>query len=468
MSEPQRPQLSRIHIHTAQVPAAQLAAYWGSYRAATSPRRRDIVADGSANKHADAYSRQELRKISRDLERNNHFYDGFLSNWTAHLVGPDGPTPAFACAVDDWSHRALDLFRADAEAGLLDLTGRMSWPIWVATLARGIARDGESALWQGDGEAAIIEADRIHAIDTDETTGRLRTLHLAAVDRFGVPQPIGSGGALSAEAYDHLAWRTRAWQLHGVPVCAAGLDDWERLDSLQEAEIISAEAASLPWTVLETKDGQVSMPDLRLPGSDPAVLDGWQRSDAGHIMGMPRGISATPWAPDRPNLNVCQFVKMVLRHLCMPLLPYEVAFLDVENLSYAGTRGLGRLANTRLQIWQSMLQPPLTRLVRRWARKAQRQGRLPPGDFALSWRWPKVDIRDREKDATAAKTELETGTTSLAGVVGPDWEELQDQRDREARRQILLDRARAAWVADLDRPEPTPDPAPESQPPPSP
>lgn len=362
--------------------------------------------------------------------------------------------PAFSSDQADWAARALDLFHADAEAGTLDLTGRMCWATWVATLARSVARDGECAVWLGTGEAAIIEADRIASITTDEATGRLGVLSLTALNRLGMPLPVGagSGGSLSPECYEHLAWRTRAWQLHGVPVCAAGLDDWERLDSLQEAEIISAEAAALPWTVLETKDPGASMPDLRLPGADPAKLDGWQQSDAGHVMGLPRGISATPWAPDRPNLDVCHFVKMVLRHLCMPLLPYEVAFLDLEGLSYAATRGLGRLANTRLQTWQSQLNRPISRLTRSWVRQKQRLGLLPPAEYSLSWRWPKVDIRDREKDASAAQTELETGTTSLSAVVGPDWEELQDQRDREQRRQYLLDQSRLAWQKTLETP----------------
>jgi hypothetical protein len=141
-------------------------------------------------------------------------------------------------------------------------------------------------------------------------------------------------------------------------------------------------------------------------------------------MGLPPGLDGKPWSPDRPNLDVPEFVKQVLRGLCAPLMPYEVAFLDVGDLNYAAIRGLGKLTQRKLSDFRTRhLEDPISAVIRAWARCEILRGTLPfAADYArFGLEWDELEIRDREKDAAATEKELANGTTDLAEELGPDW-----------------------------------------------
>lgn len=415
----------------------------GSFRSALNPRRRSRTVDGSGDDHLDEVTRRDLRAQSRDLERNADTYDGLLTNWSTFLVG-SGPRPVWSSQDREWSRRAADLFAADAAAKRLDGQRRLPWAAWVAMLARSVVRDGDAGLYEyDDGSAAIIESERVTEVRTDDF-GRITGIRVAAAGR-GIPA-AGTGRLYAPDRCHLLAWRTRASQLRGHPALAAGLDDWERLDSLNEAEIIAAEASSLVWLVLKSAQG-ATPPVLGGNGSaaaGPTPQANWQRTDAASILGLPPGIDGSPWSPERPNLDVPAFHKLVLRHLCQPLIPYEVAFLDVGDLNYAAIRGVGRLANRRLADFRGhILEAPLSSQVNRWARAAMIAGRLPyVRDYHVaSWQWDEIEIRDREKDATADEKEMANGTMTLRDRIGPQWEKHLDQlaaeRDAKRRRGLL-------------------------------
>jgi hypothetical protein len=427
---------------------ATVALAAGSYRAVNDPRSRTrIWADGTGDYHLDAHTQRELRTKSRDLERNSHLYDGFLSNWAVYLIG-SGPKPLPRSTNAAWAAQASALFAADAAAGLLDSRRLLAWPLWLAHLARSVVRDGDAGVWhEGDGSAAILEGDRLGTVTCDDR-GRIVSIGVLAPDQgwFSAPQQ-----SVAAQTLQLVAWRTRPSQTRGHPALAAGLDDWERIDSLNEAEILTAEAASLPWMVVKRQPGAPAGGPVAGPGAAAgpggrALPTGWQRSDAANLFVMPQGYDGQAWAPDRPNLNVPAFVIQQLRHLCLPLLPYEIAFLDVGSLNYAAIRGLGRLARRRLTDFRGLyLLPVINRVWSDWARAQILAKRLPAvADFAaVDWQWDELEIRDREKDATAVERELANGTTTLQGELGPDWQRTVEQTAREERA------AHAAAVANI-------------------
>jgi capsid protein len=422
----------------------------GSYRAAENPRRRFRILDGTGDYHLDDYTRQKLRSQSRDLERNTTWYDAALANFSTFIVG-SGPRPLFTTKDPDRNQAATELWREDAESTALDARSLFDWATWCTMLVRSIVRDGDVPVLHLDsGRALQLESERLDQVRLDEI-GRIVGAQL-------MPQTNGyaAGGAGAPVDINRLslpAWRTRSSQTRGHPACSAGLDEWERIDSLNETEIISAETASLPWIVLSSPQngadprrkarnaGQMAAPGASAP-------DGWVQTDAGSMLGLPPGVSGTPWTPNRPNLNVPEFVKMNLRGLCTPLLPYEILFVDVGSLNYAAIRGLGKLAQRKIRDFRTIIRPTIDRVVRDWARAQILAKRLPWNrDFAKHrWDWDDLEIRDREKDATSVEKEMANGTTTLQDEVGPAWRDKIAQAAAEKTEQAAADVARVVAV----------------------
>lgn len=441
---------------------AEARAAWGSYPSAHDPRARHPEHPGSADWHLDPWERWKLINKSRATERENEWYDTTLGNFADLVVGSEGPEPIWI--ADDLPTDLLDQIQAawwhDATVGALDISGIHSWAALLKLRVRSAARDGDILVWHsGDGQAAHYETDQVGKVFADERTGQIRGFELnqSTPMRTGAPD-AGGGPVIDASVADFIAWRTRFGQTRGAPVLQSSLTRWQRLSSLVESEIISSESASTPWTVLTTAAGVAGLQppapfdttaaDLETEGADYAedTLDGWVPTDAGHMMAPPRGVTATPWIPNRPNLDVPPFVKMNLRRFVAPLCPYEALFSDFEGLSYATIRGLGQAARNKVAHWRgTLLQRSLDRQARDWLRAAVASGRialpdgLTPETLRLEWRWEDLDIRDREKDALTAERENNLGHQSMADRLGPDWTRVQDQRHRERMRQARLD-----------------------------
>jgi capsid protein len=452
--------------------AQGLQASWASYPSTQDPRARfGTPAGGNADYHLDAKSRRLAREKSRALERGNMFYDGLLGNFCDLIVGADGPEPMWVGGsgpIDPvLAAEIREAWWDDAAACRLDVSRVLPWGEWTSTLLRSIVRDGEMVTWRnGSGAALMYESDLIGHVAVDKTTGQITEIRPSKLSKDGkpaswfygdVPDEKSLGPALPLSQTTLSAWRTRARQTRGAPVAIATLDKWERLSSLLEAEVISAEAGALPWVVLNTQAG-AAFQDLTPSAASTLSLDGtgdpnadapdtltpagWQSTDAGSMMAPPPGVTATPWSPNRPNLNVPEFVKAALRFLCLPLMPYEVAFSDISGLSYAAVRGLGKLANQRAKRWQAnILQPAIDPIAEEWL--AARGFRRPVG-ARLEWRWPAIDIRDREKDAASAEREIKLGINSRTAILGPDAALIRDQLAQEASAQDSLDVARIA------------------------
>lgn len=456
--------------------AAKLA--WGSFRAAYNPRRRSRIIDGSGDYHLDPMTRLRLRSQSRSLERDCDLYDGFLSNWSSYLVG-SGPRPVFTTKDQSFNKLASELFAEDAKAKRLDGRRMFPWAQWVTLLARAVARDGDAGVYHlDDGSGLILESEHVVEVEVD-SLGRILGYRQAACMANGEASLVATDELIPVGRMSLPAWRTRASQTRGHPPLTSGLDDWERLDSLAETEIITAESSATPWVMLKHTGNAPGgfLPQVQLGGGKQASADppgaalptGWVRTAAGAMLGLPPGMDGVPWCPDRPNLNVPEFVRQNLRHLCLPMLPYEIAFLDIGALNYAAIRGLGNLAKRKLQDFRTViLEDTLSRMARDWARAQILAKRLPfTPDFARHrWDWDELEVRDREKDAQADALELNTGTTTLQDRLGPDWRNTVDQRAVE--RAYVTARGLAAPGTPISQvpvpAPPTPVPAPEGAP----
>jgi capsid protein len=392
-----------------------------SYRATEDLEARPTAPDASGDWHADKRSRDDARRLSRSAERNAAIYTGPISVFT-NFVLADGswprplplglPQPESETLAQDW--------QSDAATTRFDFKGRDTLGEQLRLWLRSYLRDGDvAAVHDGHARIMVVEADRI--VDppaSRQTSARLSGgveiapsgAHLgywiADYDRIGRLNPA------RAKRYDatrttFAAHRDRDSQVRGVPVQVAGLDDIDRLDSLNDAEIRSAEAASLPLAFLEQSQ--------EAPAAKPSLV----MTEAAALVTLPKGQKAIPTQFNRPNLDVIAFTRQQLRVLFMVLgLPLELIMQDLGTLNYAASRSLRNLAEDALGAWRRRcLHPLLNRLWREWCIERGIAANAVP---AVQWQWPRLSIHDRNKEADADATELANGSTSLRRIVGPD------------------------------------------------
>lgn len=411
---------------------------WGSYRAANDLDARRTAIDGSADFHADTDTRNRLRRLSRSADRNASLYNGPLTQALGFLLG-DGtwPRPRWGPEVTDADERTRRWVAA-AGSPRFDADGILALHQILEAHGRSVIRDGDgAAVHDGRGAVQLVESERIVAPGSGTAptvqgvafAGRVPSGYwIAAPDRWG--RIAGNRAKLfAAPRVTFTAHRDRSGQVRGIPMLAASLDDLDHLDSLGEAEIRSAESASLPTAFLET------------PLDGPPPPNGTIRTEAATMVGLPPGVKAVSSNMGRPNLDVPEFQRLNMRIAFMTLgLPLELLILDLGQLNYSASRSLRNLAEDRLgRLRRWLWHPMLDRMVSDW----QRAENLSP--VAPTWDWPRLQLHDRNKEAEADASELSAGTTSLPRICGHDWQAIQRENAATAKLRQLL---RAEAIAD--------------------
>jgi hypothetical protein len=294
------------------------------------------------------------------------------------------------------------------------------------------------------GPAALIEAERILSVDKNRL-GQVVSYTICDVRHghldLSTKQPV------SGAMMDLPAITTRVSQDLGIPLCYSSLDDHDGISDLWQAEIDSAAESVRPWLRISHVDGG-------LPGgqtiagaitagqpANPAPIPGrgdvpagWIRTANGNIMGVPAGLKAEVHQPDRPNLDVPEFSKQVIRVASMVLLPYELLFVDQADVSYSNGRMIRKIGNALLDSFRTdYLVDPATRIIHGLLRQAMRRDELP---FVADWRkghleWPTIPEHDRIKERQADSIDLANGTASLKSLIGEKWQPTLKQRAAE-------------------------------------
>ncbi|HEX3132626.1 MAG TPA: phage portal protein [Planctomycetota bacterium] len=429
-----------------------------SFAAISNPRRRRL-RKGDGGYHCDYRTVEELRNISRWLEYNSATYAGALHNWSQHLVG-EGPVWVPKTKDTDWNRRAAELLAGDFAAKRHDIRGRHTWGRWIKLLAVSIVRDGSMGIAHTvNGPAQLIEAERVVAVDTDRQ-GRVTQYMVAQVKNGWLD--YGSKEPISPAMMDFPAVITRISQDLGVPLCFSSLDDHDGIADLWQAEIDSAAESVRPWMILSHKDGNglpggQTIPGLLTAGNNsganqgpnngrPATPEGWMKTPNGNVMGLPPGLEGTPHQPDRPNLDVPEFTKQVMRVACMMLLPYELLFGDQADISYSNGRSIRKLANGLLNCFRSdYLNESLARIARSFLRGHMANDRLgvPKDPDAKAWMngdwtWDEIPEHDRIKEREADTIDLNNGTATLKDLVGEEWQAKMEQTAIESVKRSVL------------------------------
>ena len=454
------------------VQRAAVQARRGSYRAAMNPRTRvQTPFGGSGDQQLDMWSRRMLRELSRDLDRNADTFRILNDAFAAAVVG-NGVQYRPMTSDDAWNKLALayvhqlmladktgvdyrgircgykiqwDLVReyaVDGEMGFLKLANRTIQPFETDQLTNG-----------GYSQSAVgaVTYQSVDGVNMDPG-GRVNSYHICPWDDLG-RLDYGHGADYSVNDVEWCANRARFSQTRGTPLLVACLEDWERLDSYRESEIIAAEQGSQIYGVLKHQVGDLGT-NRPFPSSqiDPAnIVRGgvnsgnsaygygyeinWQPTVAGAILDLPDGKDYVPIDPKRPNPEAVKFLMELLRQFCANSgLPYEWVYNDVRGLSWSVHRGLVQMARDRITIWQTQFFGPVFRNFYTWlVGSLIEDGKLPPNaeweKFEMDW--PQISWPDEGAEYEAQANGLLKGLTTRHRLHGAGWRGYLDERSTE-------------------------------------
>lgn len=453
-----------MSVRMKSLPGDRLKAAFGSYRAADMQRARPIVRDGSGDRHADDFQRRITRELARDLDRSSGLYTAAVTAFLDLVIGggvlPEATTkdPKFNEAV-----KALVKYEyLDSKA--LDVEGVDTMPALQRKWARAVVNDGDAALVKYNGQLQTIESDRIDGPTTGNnqhvrttsgvqcqvSTGKRLGAWIAPYDKAG--QCIVASGAEFYQ-WDSIIWMgspNRKSQVRSMPALVASLDDAERAESLIESEIISAEQASQIWGfITDPDDTAAGGPSPLAPlNADGTVAVGGFANGANTsgtnipftdfvagTLGFMGKRTLQQMKTERPNLNVPEFVKAVVRIFIASLgVPYELAFLDVGSLSWSGNKALLAFCERRLQVWREQVFGPAFSDIYRWrVRSWIARGLLPdiPDWDSHVHHWPLPPATDGPDQVKTDEGNIALGKTNLHRLNGPGWKRIVEERGEE-------------------------------------
>jgi capsid protein len=442
-----------------------IKALRGSYRSAINPRSRlaNLTYNLTGDQQADEFSRRYMRELSRDLERNAATNEALTQVWSRLVIGegvrsrPTTSNPAWNEAAGDLVHELFQQIQ-----GGLDARQMRSWYQMQGLLARSVFRDGDMGVLKlASGRIQLVEAEQISGGTMQQCPQAQCVANGVAYGHDGEPLAYfaaeydhnwaGLGGAFFGEARAYTpdeflfcGIMTRYSQTRGCPMLATCLDDFERLDSYAESEVIAAEIGSQNVGAMEFPKG-LDPTNWRTPPSDEDPqgngFDGGRNQDgtidfqptsAGSIIVCPNGVTYKPINPERPNKDAEPFMIAMLRQMCsVPGLPYEIAFNDLRSLSWSTARSLVSSAREQIAHWQKTLFAGILSNIYRWTiARAIEAGLLPENEEWASHEheWPEIAWPDPMKETMAQGAQLALGTTSPQRISGHVWSKILDEQ----------------------------------------
>lgn len=413
-------------------------------------KSRTTAFDG-ADRQLDYSNRRKLVSIGREMDRNS-LLSAMLDRWTDGTVG-NSLNFRPVSGDDGWNKAAYDLTRERMKR--CDHRGFFDAASLTRTMLRSIGTDGEQ-LWAmtADGLIQVIET---HQIGTPRDKITARTIN-DGVELSPDGRPLGywvsdevyggyiprSTQAEFVSAADAImpAYRKRASQTHGVPLVAAAMKLYERVDGYIDNESLAAEIdACLTFFIRKRVDTAASVPqygrrESTNAGESAKVL---RKVEPGMISRLAADEEVDQFGAKRPGNQFTPFVEMGLTMVGATIgVPLPLALLDFKRLNYSNARTMLLQMWQTWQIWHRCVVVPAWQWAyQRWIlQEIARSSVLRARDdaFAVKWlprRWPWVDPL-REVQALHDEIALGIGTlTDHLELCGYTLDEYLAERSAE-------------------------------------
>ena len=453
----------------------------GSYRGADKTRLRSSWWPGGGSADEDLLpDLPVLRERSRDLNRNDAHAAGITTTVTSNTVGtgikPQSRVKTKKLGISD---DEATVFQEAAEDNwekwcpFADAGSRMDFYEIQNLVDRQILENGEIILLplMLDGKSRpfslafdIVEADRLETPPDKRADKNVRygveigergepvayyirkthpgdlTLSRGAERQYMRIPAVGDTGRKNVI---HLYWVNRPGQTRGVPFFAPVMNYFKDLADYMEAELVAARVAACFAVFIKKDDNyaaalsntsETNSKGQRIQELEPGMID---------YLGPGEDISA--FNPNRPGGQFEPFVDRILRAISTGLnLPYEIVAKDFSKTNYSSARAALLEARRYFMVRQAWLSRKLCQPA--WdmlQEEAFLKNQLPAKSFyekksdwcrarwiAPGWQWV-----DPVKEAKSSEMAIDIGISTLADEAasqGKDWEEVLEQRAREA------------------------------------
>ena len=418
---------------------------------------------GSADSSQDDRTLWDLREICRDHDRNSTLLHGIIDRVADNVAGPEY---GFRPDSDD------EKFNADAAEILTEASaaaeyrGLFNLQEIIYTGFRSLMPDGDFLMLHlENGKVQIIEAHDLVSPMNGKGYKDRKIVGGVEIDGEGrhsayyirTPESESRWGTYNAWVSDykkakrieavnvqHTANRHRFSQTRGVPILAACLDIFDRLDDYLEAEMMAAKLnANLGWFIQreatgESLPGTEAVTDANSSSDSETTYDRLMRSEPGQIMDLLPGESVNVIGAKRPGDTFEPYIATVLRMVGAGIgIPLELVLLDFSKTTYSSARAaLLQAYRTfmRQQVFcrNNIIQPYYNHQMSRWiasgdlrpVKNAYRLKYFPP-------RWAWIDPLKR---VLALTKKIAAGAGTLEDWVadeGRTMEEIFNVREKE-------------------------------------
>lgn len=220
-------------------------------------------------------------------------------------------------------------------------------------------------------------------------------------------------------------------------------------DDFQQAVLIGARVAACFAAFIEASDPSVARKTLTTNTQTGATneVNGQPISTLkpGLITALKKGDKITFSSPNKPSDNTDDLTLRMYKTFSMAIrMPYIVAFLDTEEVSYSSWRGAVVEWSKSIKTEHKDFNRIINWIVETVIAESYVNGELKDFDInnqALKIRWPSLGILDKEKDNRANKLSNELGTISKRDICdenGEDYDEILKEREQEALDEVEL------------------------------
>ena len=397
-----------------------------------NPRNR---IHGHADKQLTHWELNEIRELSREMERDNPIVSAAFDRIGDLVVG-DGFNLQISHKRQSWADQVEQLW-ADWWGEEADHTRKFVGSDLDKIILRSILRDGDIFIHkrQSDGEILLIEGDRVRSFSNgikDEWRDGVKVTKSGRPVSYRVVNDDDQTEVfVSANEMLHIANRERLSQTRGLPILASCATTFDDIDSFVEACIVGART-SVAHAIAITKPAD--------PEGSTTASTTSRAIEAGGIIELEPGEEIKNVGSTLQMQEFGAFVTKMMRIAGLKLgLSLEVLSMDFSQTNFSSARASIQLVRRAMnghhnKMLNYVFKPLLKWKVEEWIAKGMLTApRVPWSVTALP---PKEIQVDPLKEANANIVLANSFSTyrDVALGYGRDFDELLIQRNAEIRK----------------------------------
>jgi len=446
----------------------------------TSKRRTPLSQTCSSDaEFGGEHNRDYMVATARDLVLNFSLARGLIQTHVNNVVG-SGPRIQFKTKDTNWNMRAEKHFNDWGKN--CDIRGVLNWGRYIRMIERRTIVDGDVGIILSKGQKLQgIEGDRI-ANPPDKSSNQPDWVYGVKVDEILRPKAYGvysRGNAnncqrrsysdfrrvVSAKNFVHSFDPDRFDQVRGMSALISAINDLQ--DSREALEAIkgSIKMENLLGLVFKMNQtgssnynplGELTSFDINNAAGNTEQRKEIKISEGVNTIELGMDEEVSSFQKNTPNSTFNDWMLFQIRLAGLALdMPLEIAFLYFTRGSFSSLKGSIGQYHSAVRVRRSRLENQVLDRIASWVimgaiklwrieeskgvPKGERRGLQPPNQDVnprlFGWQWDMLPFLEPDKQIAADVEEYKAVATTLQdinGKRGKDWEDVMEQRKREA------------------------------------